>query len=53
MFGLGFGELAVILVVGMFLFGSQLPRMMRSLGSTVAEFRREARSLEEDARLSA
>jgi sec-independent protein translocase protein TatA len=53
MFGLGIGELVVVLVLGLLLFGSHLPRVARSLGSTVAEFRREAHSLEEDARLPA
>ena len=32
MFGLGFGELVVILFLGLLLFGNHLPRMARSLG---------------------
>jgi TatA/E family protein of Tat protein translocase len=50
MFGLGFGELVVILFLGLLLFGNHLPRMARSLGNTVLEVRKEVRSLEEDAR---
>jgi TatA/E family protein of Tat protein translocase len=52
MFGIGMGELLVLLVLGLLLFGNQLPRIARSLGQTVSEFRREARNLEEDARLN-
>lgn len=51
MFGIGMGELLVVLVIGLFLFGNCLPRMAHFLGKTVSEFRREARSLEEDTRL--
>ena len=48
MLGIGFGELLVVLMIGLFLFGNYLPRIAHSLGMTVGEFRREARSLEED-----
>ena len=47
------GELLVLLVLGLLLFGNHLPRIAHSLGGTVAAFRREARSLEEDVRLPA
>jgi len=48
MFGLGMGECVVLCVLGLLLFGSLLPRMARSLGSSVAEFRRGTRGLEEE-----
>ena len=51
MFGIGMGELLVLLALGLLLFGNQLPRVARSLGSSVAEFRREANQLEEGVRL--
>jgi sec-independent protein translocase protein TatA len=51
MFGIGMGELVLLCMLGLLLFGSQLPRMARSLGGTIAEFRREARKVEEDVRL--
>ena len=48
MFGLGTAEVVVLLVVGLLLFGNQLPRLARSLGKTVVEFRREANALTEE-----
>jgi len=52
MFGIGMGELLVLLALGLLLFGNQLPRVARSLGGSVAEFRREANNLEEGTRLT-
>ena len=51
MFGLGIGapEIVVVLVVGLLLFGNKLPSMARSLGNALAEFRREANGLADDA----
>jgi Sec-independent protein translocase protein TatA len=48
MLGLGYGELLVVLVLGLLLFGSHLPRMARTFGRTVSSIRQEARSLKED-----
>lgn len=48
MLGLGFAEIAVLLVIGLFLFGNKLPDLARMFGKTVAEFRQEANSLSED-----
>jgi Sec-independent protein translocase protein TatA len=53
MFGIGMGELLVLLALGLLLFGNHLPRIAHSLGSTIAMFRRETRGLEEDVRLPA
>ena len=50
MFGLGMGECVVLCLLGLLLFGKQLPRMAHSLGSTVMEFRRGATQLEEEIR---
>lgn len=48
MFGLGYQELLIILVIVLILFGSsRLPELARSLGSSVKEFKKgvnEARS---------
>jgi sec-independent protein translocase protein TatA len=52
MFGIGMGELILLCMLGLLLFGSQLPRMARSLGGTIAGFRREVQSVEEDVRLT-
>jgi Sec-independent protein translocase protein TatA len=52
MFGIGIGELLVVLVIGLFLFGGHLPGIARSLGSTVAGLGREFRGLEDDVRLA-
>ena len=40
LFDLGNGELIVILIVALLLFGSRLPGAMRSLGRSVTEFKR-------------
>lgn len=53
MFGIGMSELVVLMAVGLLLFGHQLPRMARSLGSTVAAIRLEAKNLEEGTSLPA
>lgn len=50
MLGLGATELVVVLVIGLFLFGSKLPELARYLGKTVVEFRREANSLTQELR---
>ena len=48
MFGLGTAEVLVLLVVGLLLFGNQLPRLARSLGKGLAEFRQEVKGLSDD-----
>lgn len=49
-FGLGVTEIVVVLVVAVFLFGNQLPGVMRWLGQSVSEFKKEAASLTDDFR---
>ena len=48
MFGIGFGELLVVLVIALLLFGNRLPGVARSLGKTVQEFRKEASDLQKE-----
>jgi sec-independent protein translocase protein TatA len=48
MFNLGVPEMAVLLVIGLLLFGHRLPEMARMLGKAVTELRREAGSLTDE-----
>lgn len=46
MFNLGFGEMALIFVVALLVFGpNRLPELARSLGKSLAEFRRASNDL--------
>lgn len=47
MFGLGPGEIAIIAVIGVLLFGSSLPKMARQLGSVIPQFKRGIQDVEE------
>jgi sec-independent protein translocase protein TatA len=40
MFGLGTPELIIFALIVLVLFGSRLPKVMRSLGSSVTEFKK-------------
>ena len=46
MFGIGVSEMAIIGVVAVLLFGSQLPKIARSLGSAIPSFRAGLRDVE-------
>jgi len=49
MFGLGYQELLLILVIVLILFGAQrLPDLARSLGSSVKEFKKGVNDLKDD-----
>jgi sec-independent protein translocase protein TatA len=47
-FGLGTQEIMLLLVLGVLLFGRNLPSLGRSLGKTVTEFKRGVKGLEDD-----
>ena len=50
MFGLGYQELLLILVIVLILFGAQrLPELARSLGSSVKEFKQGVTDLKDEA----
>jgi len=50
MFGLGYQELLLILVIVLILFGAQrLPDLARSLGSSVKEFKKGVNEIQSDA----
>ena len=49
MFGLGYQELLLILVIVLILFGAQrLPDLARSLGSSVKEFKKGVNEVQKD-----
>jgi sec-independent protein translocase protein TatA len=48
MFGLGPAEIAVVLVIGVLLFGKRLPDMGRYLGKSITEFKKGMKGLEDD-----
>jgi sec-independent protein translocase protein TatA len=49
MFGLGYQELLIILVIVLILFGAQrLPDLAKSLGSSVKEFKKGVNELQKD-----
>ena len=49
MFGLGYQELLIILVIVLILFGaSRLPDLARSLGSSVKEFKKGVNEVRDD-----
>ena len=45
--GLGTVELIIVAAVILLLFGSRLPRVMRSLGEGIVEFKRGVQGIEE------
>jgi sec-independent protein translocase protein TatA len=49
MFGLGTGEIIVIALVILVLFGAKkIPEMMQGLGKGIREFKKASRDIEED-----
>jgi sec-independent protein translocase protein TatA len=47
MFGLGFGELVVVLVIVMVLFNRRLPDLGESLGKTIRKFKKSLQERDE------
>jgi sec-independent protein translocase protein TatA len=48
MFGLGTVEILVVAGVILLLFGSRLPKVMRSLGEGIVEFKRGVQGIEDE-----
>jgi sec-independent protein translocase protein TatA len=46
--GLGFMELAILMFVGVLIFGRKLPDVGRSLGKGIVEFKKGLRGLEDE-----
>ena len=47
-FGLGYGEMMVVGLIALLLFGKRLPEVARSLGKGVTEFKKGLHGLEEE-----
>ena len=45
---LGTWEIVIICAIGILLFGTKLPKLARSIGSTVVEFKKGVRGIEDD-----
>ena len=48
MFGVGYQEMIIVLIVVFILFGHRLPSVMRSLGRGVVEFKEGMRGIDEE-----
>jgi len=48
MFGLGTTELLILGAIVLLLFGTRLPKVMRSLGEGIVEFKRGVQGIEEN-----
>lgn len=44
----GWAEIAIVLFIALLLFGKRLPSTMRSLGSSIVEFKKGVRGAEEE-----
>ena len=51
--GIGTQELLIMGVIAVLLFGTRLPKLARSLGQSVVEFKKGVREIESDANASA
>jgi len=47
MFGLGMGEILLLLLLGVLLFGKRLPEVGRSVGKMIVDFKRSMSGFEE------
>jgi sec-independent protein translocase protein TatA len=50
MFGLGYGEMLVVGIVAVLLFGNRLPSVARSMGKSLTEFKRGMQGLDNEVR---
>jgi sec-independent protein translocase protein TatA len=48
MFGIGMGEMIMIGLIGLLVFGNRLPGTMRSLGQSVVQFKKGLRDTQDE-----
>jgi len=51
MFGLGTGEIVVLCIIALLLFGNKLPEMARWMGKSIVEIKKETDSITKDLRI--
>lgn len=47
-FNIGFGEVVVVLLIALLIFGGRLPEVGRSLGKSISEFKKGLKNLREE-----
>ncbi|WP_437205628.1 Sec-independent protein translocase subunit TatA/TatB [Planctomicrobium sp. SH664] len=50
MFGIGTGEMVILGIIGLLLFGKRLPEVARSLGKGMVEFKKGMAGIEDEVR---
>ena len=50
MFGIGSYEMLIVGLIGLLLFGNQLPKLARGFGQSIVEFKKGIKGIEDEAK---